>query len=507
MSIMVEKYIMALDQGTTSSRAVIFNRQGKIVSIASREFKQIYPQPGWVEHDPVEIWDSQMEAARRAIDLLNISPARIAAIGITNQRETSLLWNRETGQPVYNAIVWQCRRTAPVCSAIKKTKFAAKIRDKTGLVIDAYFSATKIQWILEHNRSVRRAAEKGELAFGTMDSWLLYNLTGKKLHITDYSNASRTLLYNIHDLCWDSEILKYFHIPEKILPAAEASSQVYGYTSPGAFFSAEIPIAGIVGDQQGALFGQTCFRKGQSKNTYGTGCFLLMNTGKMPVVSQTNLLTTIAWGIGKKVEYALEGSIFIAGAVVQWLRDELRIIQQATETEGLAASLQSNDGVYFVPAFVGLGAPYWDMYARGAIFGITRGTTQAHIARAALESIAYQTKDVLECMEEDAGIELQELRVDGGAVANEFLMQFQADILGVPVVVPEITETTALGAAYLAGLAVGFWKDQQQLARNSKIKKRYIPRMTSRQRESLYRKWKMAVERAKGWEEETKQRE
>ncbi|MFH1758281.1 MAG: glycerol kinase GlpK, partial [Pseudomonadota bacterium] len=431
---MSEKYIMALDQGTTSSRAVIFNRRGKIASIASREFRQIYPQPGWVEHDPVEIWDSQMEAARRALDLLDISPARIAAIGITNQRETSLLWSRETGQPVYNAIVWQCRRTAPLCSAVRKTKFAEKIRKKTGLVIDAYFSATKIQWILEHRKSIRRAAERGEIAFGTVDSWLVYQLTGKKLHLTDYSNASRTMLYNIHRLSWDEEILEYWRIPEKILPTVEASSKIYGFTSAGVFFGSEVPIAGIIGDQQGALFGQTCFRQGQSKNTYGTGCFLLMNTGEKPVVSKTNLLTTVAWGIDDQVEYALEGSIFIAGAVVQWLRDELKIIQQASESEPLAASLRSNDGVYFVPALVGLGAPYWDMYARGAIFGITRGTTQAHIARAALESIAYQTRDVLECMEKDSGIELKELRVDGGAVANEFLMQFQADILGVPVV-------------------------------------------------------------------------
>ena len=496
---MSEKFIMALDQGTTSSRAVIFNRQGKIASIASREFRQIYPQPGWVEHDPVEIWDSQMEAARRALDLLNISPARIAAIGITNQRETSLLWSRETGQPVYNAIVWQCRRTAPLCSAVRKTKFAEKIRKKTGLVIDAYFSATKIQWILEHRKSIRRPAERGKIAFGTVDSWLVYQLTGKKLHLTDYSNASRTMLYNIHRLSWDEEILEYWRIPEKILPTVEASSKIYGCTSAGVFFGSEVPIAGIIGDQQGALFGQACFRQGQSKNTYGTGCFLLMNTGEKPVVSKTNLLTTVAWGIDDKVEYALEGSIFIAGAVVQWLRDELKIIQQASESEPLAASLRSNDGVYFVPAFVGLGAPYWDMYARGAIFGITRGTTQAHIARAALESIAYQTRDVLECMEKDSGIELKELRVDGGAVANEFLMQFQADILGVPVVVQETTETTALGAAYLAGLAVGFWKDQQQLARKAKIKKRYVPRMTSRQRDSLYRNWKRAVARARGF--------
>jgi glycerol kinase len=369
-------------------------------------------------------------------------------------------------------------------------------------VIDAYFSATKIQWILGHQKAIRRAAEKGELAFGTVDSWLVYNLTGKKLHITDYSNASRTMLYNIHNLSWDGEILEYLHIPDQILPAVKASSEIYGSTSPGAFFSWEVPIAGIVGDQQGALFGQTCFRKGLSKNTYGTGCFLLMNIGGKPVLSRKNLLTTIAWGIGRRIEYALEGSIFIAGAVVQWLRDGLRIIQQASESERLASSIQSNDGVYFVPAFVGLGAPYWDMYARGTILGITRGTTPAHIARAALESIAYQTRDVLECMEEDSGTGLKELRVDGGAAANQFLMQFQADILGVPVVIQETTETTALGAAYLAGLAVGFWKDQEQIAANYKVKRKFIPRMSSKQRESLYRKWKMAVERARGWEQE-----
>ncbi len=498
---MQEKYIMALDQGTTSSRAVIFDHQGKIVSIAAKEFRQIYPRPGWVEHDPMEIWDSQMEAARRAIDSVNISPGNIAAIGITNQRETSILWDRESGQPVYNAIVWQCRRTADLCSRIKKTKFAGKFRKKTGLVVDAYFSATKVQWLLEHQKSIRKPAERGDLAFGTVDSWLLYQLTGKRHHVTDYSNASRTLLFNIHDLSWDPEILRYFHIPEKILPAVGPSSQIYGYTSPATFFGCEIPVSGIVGDQQGALFGQTCFRKGQSKNTYGTGCFLLMNTGEKPVLSKTNLLTTIAWGIGKKVEYALEGSVFIAGAAVQWLRDELRIIQQASDSERLAASLPSNDGVYFIPAFVGLGAPYWDMYARGTILGITRGTSQAHIARAALESIAYQTRDVLECMEKDSGIKLKELRVDGGAAANGFLMQFQADLLGVPVVIQEITETTALGAAYLAGLAVGYWKDPTQISQNFKVHKKYIPRMLSKQRESLYRKWKMAVERAKGWEE------
>ncbi len=499
---MKEKYILALDQGTTSSRAVVFDRRGRIISIASKEFQQIYPQPGWVEHDPMEIWDSQMEAVRRALDSAGLSLQGIAAIGITNQRETTVVWDRESGKPVYNAIVWQCRRTAPACSRIQKMKFAEKIRKRTGLVIDAYFSGTKVQWILEHDKRIRKAAERGDLAFGTMDSWLIYRLTGKKLHLTDYSNASRTLLFNIHNLSWDREILRFFGIPDKILPAVKPSSQLYGHTSPEVFFGAEVPLSGIIGDQQGALFGQTCFRQGQAKNTYGTGCFLLMNTGEKPVASKTNLVTTIAWGTQKKVEYALEGSIFIAGAVVQWLRDGLRIISRAADSEPLAAGLSSNEGVYFVPAFVGLGAPYWDMYARGAILGITRGTTQAHIARAGLESIAYQTRDVLECMEKDSGIKLKELRVDGGAAANAFLMQFQADILGVPVVIQETTETTALGAAYLAGLAVGFWKDTQQVARNFNVRKKFIPRMPVRQRESLYRKWKKAVERAKGWEEE-----
>jgi len=499
---MSETFIMALDQGTTSSRAVIFDRQGKVVSLAAKEFRQIYPQPGWVEHDPMEIWDSQMEAARRALDSLDLSPQNIAAIGITNQRETTLVWDRESGRPVYNAIVWQCRRTAPRCSEIKKTPWARKIGRKTGLVVDAYFSATKIDWILNHQKSIRRAAERGDLAFGTVDSWLVYNLTGKRLHVTDYSNASRTLLYNIHQLCWDGEILNYFRIPDKILPSVKPSSQIYGTTSKAAFFGFEVPIAGIVGDQQGALFGQACLRKGLSKNTYGTGCFLLMNTGEKPVLSRKNLLTTIAWAIDGKVEYALEGSVFIAGAAVQWLRDEMRLIQQSAESEELATSIRSNEGVYFVPAFVGLGAPYWDMYARGTILGITRGTTPAHITRAALESIAYQTRDVLECMEEDSGIKLKELRVDGGAAANEFLMQFQADILGVPVVIQETNETTALGAAYLAGLAVGFWKDQKELAANYRVKKKFVPRMSSKQSESLYRKWKEAVKRARGWEEE-----
>jgi len=495
-----EKYIMALDQGTTSSRAVIFNRRGGIAGIAAREFPQIYPRPGWVEHDPLAIWGSQKQAARLALRKAGVSPFQIAAVAIANQRETTLVWDRGTGRPLHNAIVWQCRRTAERCSQIQKHPMAGKIRRKTGLVVDAYFSGTKLEWILRNNRGVRRAAERGEAVFGTVDTWLAYLLSGKKLHVTDYSNASRTLLFNIRGLSWDREILGFFSIPEGMLPAAGPSSGRFGLTAAAEFGGAEAPIAGLVGDQQGALFGQACFREGQSKNTYGTGCFLLMNTGKKPVPSKNNLLTTVAWGIGPEVEYALEGSIFIGGAVIQWLRDGMKILARASESERMAKSLRANDGVYFVPAFVGLGAPYWDMYARGSILGITRGTTRAHIARAALESIAYQTKDVLECMEADSGIKLKELRVDGGAAANDFLMQFQADILGVPVIVQQTHETTALGAAYLAGLAVGFWKDRNEIAKQTKIRKRYLPGMPLRERESLYRKWKKAVERAKEWE-------
>jgi glycerol kinase len=491
---------MALDQGTTSSRAVIFNRRGGIAGIAAREFPQIYPRPGWVEHDPLAIWGSQKQAARLALRKAGVSPFQIAAVAIANQRETTLVWDRGTGRPLHNAIVWQCRRTAERCSQIQKHPMAGKIRRKTGLVVDAYFSGTKLEWILRNNRGVRRAAERGEAVFGTVDTWLAYLLSGKKLHVTDYSNASRTLLFNIRGLSWDREILDFFSIPEGMLPAAGPSSGRFGLTAAAEFGGAETPIAGLVGDQQGALFGQACFREGQSKNTYGTGCFLLMNTGKKPVPSKNNLLTTVAWGIGPEVEYALEGSIFIGGAVIQWLRDGMKILARASESERMAKSLRANDGVYFVPAFVGLGAPYWDMYARGSILGITRGTTRAHIARAALESIAYQTKDVLECMEADSGIKLKELRVDGGAAANDFLMQFQADILGVPVIVQQTHETTALGAAYLAGLAVGFWKDRNEIAKQTKIRKRYLPGMPLRERESLYRKWKKAVERAKEWE-------
>lgn len=493
------KYILALDQGTTSSRAILFDHQGKIVGQASQEIRQIYPKPGWVEHDPMEIWASQMTAVKRALDSSHVSPRQLAAIGITNQRETTILWHRHKGQPVYNAIVWQCRRTAEECSRLKQSAFGKKIRQKTGLIIDAYFSGTKIKWILEHNRKLRKMAEQGDIAFGTVDSWLAYQLSGKRLHVTDYSNASRTLLFNIHDLSWDKEILDYFDIPASILPQVNPSSHLYGYTSPQVFFGLEVPISGIIGDQQGALFGQTCFQKGQSKNTYGTGCFLLMHTGDKPAISQNNLLTTISWGVSGKVEYALEGSIFIGGAVIQWLRDGLQIIAQAKESDSMAASLSSNEGVYFVPAFVGLGAPYWDMYARGAIFGLTRGTTKAHIARAALEAIAYQTRDVLECMERDAGIKIKELRADGGATANNFLMQFQADILGVPILVPEVTEVTALGAAYLAGLAVGYWRDKRELSQNFKIKKKYLPRLRASQRKLLYARWQMAVARAGQW--------
>lgn len=496
---MKQKYILALDQGTTSSRAIIFNHHGKVLGLGSQEIRQIYPQPGWVEHDPMEIWESQMAAVKRALAAAHISPRQLAAIGITNQRETTILWQRDKGRPVYNAIVWQCRRTAAECWRLKQSAFGKKIRQKTGLIVDAYFSGTKIKWILEHNKKIAKAAAQGEIAFGTVDSWLAYQLSGKKLHITDYSNASRTLLFNIRDLSWDKDILSYLEIPATILPQVKPSSHFYGYTSPEVFFGAEVPISGIIGDQQGALFGQTCFQKGQSKNTYGTGCFLLMHTGDKPAISQNNLLTTISWGLSGRVEYALEGSVFIGGAVVQWLRDGLQIIAHAKESESLAGSLNSNEDVYFVPAFVGLGAPYWDMYARGTILGITRGTTKAHLARAALEAIAYQTRDVLECMEKDAGVKLRELRADGGATANNFLMQFQADILGVPVVVPEVAEVTSLGAAYLAGLAVGYWKDKGELTQNFKIRNKYNPHLPASQRQLLYERWQMAVARTRQW--------
>lgn len=494
------KYVMALDQGTTSSRGIIFDENGTIKSVTNREFTQIYPKPGWVEHDPMEIWGSQIGVAKEVLEKSGLSPSDIAAIGITNQRETTIVWDKNTGKPVYNAIVWQCRRTAPICDELKEKGLTEKIREKTGLVIDAYFSGTKVKWILDNVEGAREKAEKGELLFGNVDTWLIWNLTGGKVHVTDYSNASRTMLFNIHTLDWDDEILAELNIPRAMLPKPMPSSHVYGYTTTEVF-GGEVPIAGDAGDQQAALFGQACYSPGMAKNTYGTGCFMLMNTGEKAVASESGLLTTIAWGVNGKVEYALEGSIFIAGAVVQWLRDELRILDNAAQSEELATKVEDNNGVYLVPAFVGLGAPYWDMYARGTIVGLTRGAKREHIVRAALESICYQTRDVLEAMQKDSGITLKSLKVDGGAVANNFLMQFQSDILGVPVDRPKVIETTALGAAYLAGLAVGYWKDKDDIAAKWQIDRTFEPEMDSETRDNLYKGWKKAVERALDWED------
>ena len=494
------KYVMALDQGTTSSRAIIFDENGTIKGVTNREFTQIYPKPGWVEHDPMEIWGSQIGVAREVLSKSGLSPSDIAAIGITNQRETTIVWDKNTGKPVYNAIVWQCRRTAPICDELKAKGLTEKIREKTGLVIDAYFSGTKVKWILDNVEGAREKAEKGELLFGNVDTWLIWNLTGGKVHVTDYSNASRTMLFNIHTLDWDDEILQELDIPRAMLPKPMPSSHIYGYTT-NEVFGGEVPIAGDAGDQQAALFGQACYAPGTAKNTYGTGCFMLMNTGEKAVTSESGLLTTIAWGVDGKVEYALEGSIFIAGAVVQWLRDELRILYNAAQSEELATKVEDNNGVYLVPAFVGLGAPYWDMYARGTIVGLTRGAKREHIVRAALESICYQTRDVLEAMQKDSGITLKSLKVDGGAVANNFLMQFQSDILGVPVDRPKVIETTALGAAYLAGLAVGYWKDKDDIAAKWQIDRTFEPEMDSETRDNLYKGWKKAVERALDWED------
>ncbi len=496
----MSKYILALDQGTTSSRAIIFGNDGKIVSVAQKEFTQIYPKAGWVEHDPMEIWGTQSGVAREAMDKIGIGADDIAAIGITNQRETTVVWERSTGKPIYNARVWQCRRTAPICDELKAKGLAETIRNKTGLVVDAYFSGTKVKWILDNVEGARERAKNGELCFGNIDTWLIWNLTKGKVHVTDYSNASRTMLFNIHELAWDKEILEELDIPEAMLPEAKASSFVYGETDKE-IFGAEIPIAGAAGDQQAALFGQACYKPGMAKNTYGTGCFMLMNTGEKAVASSNGLLTTIAWGLNGKVEYALEGSIFIAGASVQWLRDELKIIDNAAASEEMAAAVVDTNGVYVVPAFVGLGAPYWDMYARGSILGLTRGANRNHIVRATLESIAYQTRDVLEAMQEDSKINLQALKVDGGAVANNFLMQFQADILGVPIYRPEVTETTALGAAYLAGLAVGFWDSKDEIAEKWNVDRVFEPVMDSSLRDKKYTGWKKAVSRTLKWEE------
>jgi glycerol kinase len=491
-------HILALDQGTTSSRAIVFDHAGSIVSVAQKEFPQIFPKPGWVEHDPRDIWSTQAGVAAEALTKANVSAADIDAIGITNQRETTVVWDRATGQPICNAIVWQDRRTASICDRLRAQKLDRVIRRKTGLVIDAYFSATKVQWILQNVKGARAKAKAGQLAFGTVDSWLVWNLTGGAVHVTDVSNASRTMLYNIVKGEWDDDLLKIFGVPRSMLPEVRSSSEVYGNTM---LFGGSIPIAGIAGDQQAALFGQVCTKPGMVKNTYGTGCFMLMNTGTKPVASKNNLLTTVAWRIGDRTEYALEGSIFIAGAVVQWLRDGLEFFRSSPEVEALAASVPDTGGVYLVPAFAGLGAPHWDQYARGTIVGMTRGTTRAHIARAALEGIALQVMDVLKAMEADSGIKLKELRVDGGASANDLLMQLQADLLNVPVVRPKVAETTALGAAYLAGLAVGFWKNQADIARQWQADKRFKPAMKSAARAKMAAGWTRALARSKAWEE------
>jgi len=486
------KYILALDQGTTSSRTMVFDHGGNVVASAQREFRQIFPKPGWVEHDAKEIWATQLHTASEAIGKARLTAADIAAIGITNQRETTVVWDRDTGEPIHHAIVWQDRRTAAACDRLKARKLEPMIKRKTGLVVDAYFSGTKLAWLLKNVRKT------GRLAFGTIDTWLVWNLTGGRVHVTDPSNASRTMLFNVRTGDWDDELLKLFGVPRSVLPEVRSSSEVYGETT---LFGGRIPIAGIAGDQQAALFGQACTEPGMVKNTYGTGCFMLMNTGTKPIASQNNLLTTVAWRIGKRTEYALEGSIFIAGAVVQWLRDGLGIIKSSSEVEALAAQVTDPAGVYLVPAFAGLGAPHWDQYARGLVAGVTRGTTAAHIARAALEGIAFQVADVLRAMEADAKIKLKELRVDGGASANNLLMQFQSHLLGVPVVRPKVTETTALGAAYLAGLAVGYWKDQKQIAAQWQVDRRFTHAMKPAQRKQLEAGWRKALERAKRWEE------
>ncbi|WP_019024145.1 MULTISPECIES: glycerol kinase GlpK [unclassified Thioalkalivibrio] len=495
------EYILALDQGTTSCRAILFDRDASIIGVAQREFTQHYPQPGWVEHDAMEIWGTQIGAAREVLETRGIKPAQLAAIGITNQRETTMVWDRETGKPIHPAIVWQDRRTASFCDELKARGLEETIRNRTGLVVDAYFSGTKLRWLLDHVDGARERAERGELLFGTMDTWLIWNLTRGERHVTDVSNASRTQLFNIHELDWDDTLLRELEIPRAMLPEVRASSEVLGHTGTEMFGAHEIPIAGVAGDQHAALFGQTCFERGMAKNTYGTGCFLLMNTGTEPVTSHSGLLTTVAWSVDGQVEYALEGSIFIAGAAIQWLRDELKLIDSAEDSEYYASKVEDSDGVYVVPAFAGLGAPYWDMYARGAIFGLTRGTRKEHITRATLDSLAYQTKDVIDAMEQDSGIALRGLRVDGGAVANNVMMQFQADMLGVNVERPTVTESTALGAAYLAGLAVGFWS-RDELEQKSQLDRVFEPQMDAATRDRYYRGWKKAVKRTMGWARE-----
>ena len=500
------KYIMALDAGTTSNRCILFNEKGEICSMAQKEFTQHFPKPGWVEHDAGEIWATQLQVAREAISRIGAKPEEIAAIGITNQRETTIVWDKHTGKPVCHAIVWQCRRAAEYCDSLKERGLTDKFREKTGLVIDAYFSATKVKWILDHVEGARERAERGDLLFGTVETWLIWKLTKGKVHVTDYSNASRTMLFNINTLQWDEEILRELDIPRSMLPEAKPSSCIYGYAD-ASFFGGEIPIAGAAGDQQAALFGQTCFHAGEAKNTYGTGCFLLMNTGEKPVFSKNGLVTTIAWGIDGKVNYALEGSIFVAGAAIQWLRDELRLIDSASMTEYMAQNVEDSNGCYVVPAFTGLGAPYWDQYARGTIVGLTRGVNKDHIVRATLESLAYQVNDVLEAMKADSGIELSALKVDGGASANNFLMQTQADISSAPVNRPKCVETTAMGAAYLAGLAVGYWNSPEEVVKNWAIDQIFMPKIEAGKREKMLRGWKRAVRCAFGWAKDEDEKE
>ncbi|WP_284646377.1 glycerol kinase GlpK [Paenibacillus silviterrae] len=492
----MERYILSLDQGTTSSRAILFDKNGHIVYTAQEEFRQYFPQPGSVEQNGIEIWKSITNVITACLQGAQVKPEQLAGIGITNQRETTLVWDRATGLPIYHAIVWQSRQTADICDALKEQGLEDTFRQKTGLLVDAYFSGTKVKWILDHVDGARERAEKGELLFGTIDTWLIWKLTGGAVHVTDYSNASRTLLFNIHELAWDEELLRILEVPRAMLPEVRSSSEIYGYTDVSLFDGCSIPIAGAAGDQQAALFGQACYEQGMVKTTYGTGCFMLMNTGEQAVKSEHGLITTIAWGINGRVEYALEGSVFVAGSAIQWLRDGLRLFADASESEQYAVKVSSTEGVYIVPAFVGLGSPYWDSEVRGSVFGLTRGTTKEHFIRATLESLAYQTKDILSVMEQDSGLPVSTLRVDGGAVKNNFLMEFQSDILGVPVERPVINETTALGAAYLAGLAVGFWESREQIAQQWHIERRFQPKMAEQERSSLYAGWKKAVHAA-----------
>jgi glycerol kinase len=493
-----QNYILAIDEGTTGTTSLLINNEGQVVAKAYQEVHPVYPQPGWVEEDAEELFQKALAGAHEAIQKTGIDTSQVKGIGITNQRETTVVWDRRTGKPVSNAIVWQCRRTAAMCEELKQKGYEKIVREKTGLVIDAYFSATKLRWIIDHITDGQRRAERGDLLFGTVDSWLVWNLTGGAVHVTDYSNASRTMLFNIHNLQWDKELLSMLNIPEAVLPTVLPSSRIYGETIPN-IFGTKVPICGIAGDQQAALFGQACYDLGNAKNTYGTGCFILLNTGNTPVISKNGLITTIAWGIGDKVTYALEGSIFVTGAAIQWLRDELKLISTAAESETVANSVPDNGGVYLVPAFVGLGAPYWDMYARGIIIGITRGTNKGHIVRATLESIAYQVRDVIDVMSTEANMKIPSLRVDGGGTANSLLMQFQADISGIPIQLSNVPDTTALGAGFLAGLAVGFWQDTGEIARKCYTAKVFEPKMPSGQREQLYHNWKRAVERSRNW--------